>query len=227
MGHPETKVLEEFPLMGAAEKVLGNVTDLPSRSRAQLEQARESYFAELDRHADPSFRGLVIDKLPLNMMALPMIFSLFPNARIIFAQRHPCDSVLSCFMQSFSMNNAMACFLTIEGAADLYDAAMGVFTRSRELLPLPVHTLVYEELISNPEQALRPLVDFLGLEWRSEILDHRSTARSRGAIGTPSYDQVTEPLSKAPSGRWRRYEKQLAPVLPVLLPWAERLGYSA
>jgi tetratricopeptide (TPR) repeat protein len=226
MGHPETKVLEEFPMMGAAEKVLGNVTDLPSRSRAQLEQAREAYFAELDRHADASFPGLVVDKLPLNMMALPMIYSLFPDARVIFAQRHPCDAVLSCFMQSFTMNHAMACFLSIEGAADLYDAAMGVFTRSRELLPLAVHTLVYEELVSDPEPALRPLVDFLGLEWRPEILDHRSTAMSRGAIGTPSYDQVTEPLSKVPSGRWRRYEKQLAPVLPVLLPWAERLGYS-
>ena len=51
------------------------------------------------------------------------------------------------------------------------------------------------------------------------------TALARGAIGTPSYDQVTEPLSKAPAGRWRRYEEQLAPVLPVLLPWAKRLGY--
>ena len=81
-------------------------------------------------------------------------------------------------------------------------------------LPLAVHTLVYEELISEPEKALRPLVDFLGLEWHAELLDHRSTARSRGAIGTPSYNQVTEPLSKAPAGRWRRYEKQLAPVLP-------------
>ncbi len=129
-------------------------------------------------------------------------------------------------MQSFTLNHAMACFLRIEDAADLYDIAMGIFTRSRDFLPLAVHTLVYEELISEPEKALRPLVDFLGLEWHAELLDHRSTARSRGAIGTPSYDQVTEPLSKAPAGRWRRYEKQLAPVLPVLLPWAERLGYS-
>ena len=32
----------------------------------------------------------------------PMIYSLFPDARVIFAQRHPCDAVLSCFMQSFA-----------------------------------------------------------------------------------------------------------------------------
>jgi tetratricopeptide (TPR) repeat protein len=226
MGHPKAMVLEEFHMVGAAEKVLGNVSDLPDRSRAMVERGRRAYFAELDQHADPSFPGLIIDKLPLNMLALPLIYSLFPDARIIFAQRHPCDSVLSCFMQSFTLNHAMACFLRIEDAADLYDIAMGIFTRSRDFLPLAVHTLVYEELISEPEKALRPLVDFLGLEWHAELLDHRSTARSRGAIGTPSYDQVTEPLSKAPAGRWRRYEKQLAPVLPVLLPWAERLGYS-
>ena len=73
---------------------------------------------------------------------------------------------------------------------------------------------------------MRPIIDFVDLDWRPELLDHRSTAKARGAISTPSYDQVVEPLNKAPSGRWRRYEKQLAPVLPVLLPWAERLGYA-
>ncbi|MEP7130995.1 MAG: sulfotransferase [Sphingomicrobium sp.] len=225
MGHPETKVLEEFHMLGAAEKVLGNVSDLPGRSPAQLAEGRRAYFEEIDRHVDPSFPGLIIDKLPLNLLALPLIYTLFPEARVIFAQRHPCDSVLSCFMQSFTLNHAMACFLRIADAADLYDVAMGIFTRSRDLLPLAVHTLVYEELIADPEKALRPLVAFLGLEWQAELLDHRSTAMARGAIGTPSYDQVTEPLSKAPAGRWRRYEEQLAPVLPVLLPWAERLGY--
>ncbi len=52
-----------------------------------------------------------------------------------------------------------------------------------------------------------------------------ATSKARGAIVTASYDQVTEPLSNRSSGRWRHYAKQLEPVLPVLLPWAERLGY--
>jgi Flp pilus assembly protein TadD len=225
MGHPDIEVLEEFHMLGAAEKVLGHVADLPNRSRGQLEQARAAYFDELDRHVDPKFPGLVVDKLPLNMLGVSVIYCLFPDARIIFAQRHPCDAVLSGHMQSFTLNDAMACFLTIEHAADLYDAAIGVFTRSRDAVPVAVHDLIYEELIADPQATLAPLIDFLGLEWRRELLDHRSTAKARGAIITPSYDQVTQPLSKAPSGRWRRYEKQLKPVLPVLLPWAERLGY--
>ena len=226
MGHPDTEVLEEFHMLGAAETIIGNVAHLPDRSPDQLEQARRAYFAELDRHVDRDFPGLIVDKLPLNMLGLPVIHTLFPDARIIFAQRHPCDAVLSGFMQSFTLNDAMACFLTIEDSADLYDAAMSLFSASRAALPAAVHTLVYEELVADPEAALRPLIDFLGLEWRPELLDHRSTAKARGAIITPSYDQVIQPLSKAPSGRWRRYERQLAPVLPVLLPWAGRLGYA-
>ena len=226
MGHPDTEVLEEFHMLGAAETMLGNIAHLPDRTPDQLEQARRAYFAELDRHVDRDFAGLTVDKLPLNMLGLPVIHSLFPDARIIFAQRHPCDAVLSGFMQSFTLNDAMACFLTIDGAAGLYDAAMSLFSASREALPVASHTLVYEQLVADPEAALRPLIEFLGLEWRPELLDHRSTAKARGAIITPSYDQVVQPLSKAPSGRWRRYERELEPVLPTLLQWAGRLGYA-
>ena len=129
-------------------------------------------------------------------------------------------------MQPFALTESMACFLEIGTAADFYDAAMTLWTRCNEVLPLNVHKLVYEELVADPETSLRPLVEFLGLDWRAELLDHSTTARARGVISTPSYDQVVQPLTKRPSGRWRRYKTQLEPVLPVLLPWAERFGYA-
>jgi tetratricopeptide (TPR) repeat protein len=226
MGHPDAAVLEEVPLVHAIEAVLGNIAELPDRSPEQLERAREAYFDELDRHVDPAFTGLIIDKLPLNLVAVPLLHAVFPDARFIFAQRHPCDCVLSCFMQGFALNASMACFLDINDAASYYDAVMSVWTHSRETLPLDVHTMVYEEMVADPEAALRPLVCFLGLDWSDELLDHRRTAIRRGAISTPSYDQVVQPVTTRASGRWRRYEKQLEPVLPVLLPWARRLGYS-
>lgn len=225
MGHPDTLVLEEVPLVTEAQKSLGTGPDLPERSRAELERARDAYFAALDRHVPQGFDGLVIDKLPLNMLAPRFIHVMFPDAKFIFAQRHPCDSVLSCFMQPFALTDSMACFLKLETAADFYDSAMTLWTRCSELLPLKVHRLVYEQLVSDPESALRPLIAFLGLEWHGELLDHRATAKARGVITTPSYDQVVEPISGKASGRWRRYRTQLEPVLPTLLPWAERLGY--
>ena len=225
MGHPDTIVLEELPLISEAQKQLGEGADLTHRSRAELEKARAAYFAALDRHVPAGFGGVVVDKLPLNMLAPRFIHMLFPDAKFIFAQRHPCDSVLSCFMQPFALTDSMACFLRLDTAADFYDAAMTLWTRCEAVLPLDVHRLVYEDLVVDPEGSLRPLVDFLGLEWRGELLDHRATAKARGVISTPSYDQVVQPINTRASGRWRRYRKQLEPVLPVLLSWAERLGY--
>jgi len=226
MGHPDTAVLEEVHLIGAAEKALGGTGRLDRRSPAELEGARAAYFEELDRHVDPGFNGLVVDKMPLNMLALPFIYAMFPDAKVIFAQRHPCDCVLSCFTQSFVLNDAMASFLEIDDSADMYDAVLDQFTYARANLPVAVHDLVYERLVAEPAATLKPLIGFLGLKWDERLLDHQATARSRGAIITPSFDQVVKPLSQGPSGRWQRYRAQLEPVLPVLLPWAERLGYS-
>jgi hypothetical protein len=225
-GHPDTEVLEEIPMVAEIERITGPVSALPDCSQEQLRNSRTAYLAERERHVPPGFHGTVIDKLPLNMLAAPLFHCVFPQAPMLFAQRHPCDCVLSCFMQAFALSPAMACFLTIEDAAQFYDLAMTIWTKSCDMLPLNVYTIVYEQLVEQPEATLRPAIQFLGLDWRAELLDHRQTARSRGRIDTPSYDQVTQPLTRAPVGRWRRYEKHLESVLPLLLPWAERLGYS-
>lgn len=225
MGHAETCVIEEGRMLELATGVVSESPGLDWPADL-VNRARKAYLDDLSRNVPPHFQGLVVDKHPFNMLRLAVLNALFPNAKVIFAQRHPCDVVLSGFMQSFQLNNAMACFLDLGDAADLYDAAMTMWTRSRDATPQAVHTLVYERLVEDPAAELRPAVEFLGLDWSDELLDHQATAKNRGLITTASFDQVVQPLSSAPSGRWRRYRKQLEPVLPVLLPWAERLGYE-
>jgi Flp pilus assembly protein TadD len=221
MGHPDIAVIEEKGLLQGVAQGL----DVRHAPPDMLQAARDSYLSGLGRYLDPAFAGVVIDKAPLNMLLAPLIHSLFPGAPIIFAQRHPCDAVLSGFMQSFESNLGMASFLDIVDAADFYDACMSVWTASREALPLNLCTVTYEKLVRDPERELRPVVAFLGLKWDAQLLDHQATARARGPILNTSYDQVGRPLTTAASGRWRRYERQLEPVLPLLLGWAERLGY--
>ena len=225
MGHPETFVVEEGKMLELATGVVSSSRTLDWPPDLVI-QAREAYLRELSLHVPADHRGLVVDKHPLNMLRLPVLHALFPRAKVIFAQRHPCDVVLSGFMQDFQLNHAMASFLDLADAADFYDSAMAMWTRSREAFPQPTHIVVYERLTAEPAAELRPTLEFLGLDWCEEMLDHQATAKGRGAIFTASYDQVVQPLSQAPSGRWRRYRKQLEPVLPVLLPWAEQLGYA-
>ncbi len=222
MGHPQVDVLEEEQLVGKAGAVVGKIKDLPDVPMPQLQRARETYLDALAERISPEFTGLVVDKYPLDMTMAPLIQAMFPGAPIIFAQRHPCDVVLSSFIQGFGIAN----FADIGELADYYDAVISVWMNARESMSLNAHTVVYEKLVADPAATLRPVIDFLGLDWHDELLDHQATARGRGTIITPSFDQVTEPLTKAPSGRWKRYAKQLKPVLPVLLPWAKRLGYD-
>lgn len=221
LGHPKVAVLEEKQLVGAAAQITGPVAGLPDISLSKLRRARGKYLDLLDEHVGQRFSGLTVDKFPLDMGSAPLIHALFPGAPVIFAQRHPCDVVLSAFLQPVGMVN----FSDIRDAAEYYDALMGIWAASLQALPINVHTVVYEELVKSPESVLRPVIAFLGLDWDDRVLAHQETARKRGTIITPSYDQVTEPVTAKASGRWKRYRKQLEPVLPILLPWAERLGY--
>jgi hypothetical protein len=91
-------------------------------------------------------------------------------------------------------------------------------------LPLRVHPVRHERMVADPEGEMRPLLDFLGLPWDEAILDHQQTARGRGYVASASYAQVTEPIYARASGRWHRYRTEMEDVLPLLAPWAEKLG---
>jgi Flp pilus assembly protein TadD len=221
MGHPKVVVLEEKQLVGRSADLVGGSAGLADAAPPLLRKARQTYFDLLGEYVGDDFAGVVVDKFPLDMAAAPVIEAMFPGTPMIFAQRHPCDVVLSGFMQPVGIVN----FSSIEAAADYYDAMMSIWAAARETLRLNVHTVVYEDMVRDPEATLRPLLEFLGLDWDERVLDHRRTARERGTIITPSYDQVTEAVTTRASGRWKKYRKQLDPVLPILLPWAERLGY--
>ncbi len=226
MGHSGTTVLEEKLPLNHVDQALGGLSSIPSLSDADIARARGQYFDEvraIEAWAPPS---LLIDKSPLFLHKAPLIQRLFPNARFILALRHPCDVLLSCFMSNFRLNAAMSNFLRLEDAAQLYDLTFRHWERSCTLLPLNVHRIYYEKLIADVEGEVRPLLDFLGLEWQDHMLDHQQTAKSRGLITTASYSQVTEPIYTRASGRWMRYREKLEPILPFVAPWAERFGYE-
>jgi hypothetical protein len=157
---------------------------------------------------------------------MPIVSRLFPDARVIMVERHPCDAVLSCYMANFQLNDAMRSFTDLEEAARTYDAVFTAWERAVALLPLRVHRIRYERMVADLAGEMRPLLDFLGLPWDEKVLDNQGAAAERGHVRTASYSQVREPIYKRAAGRWERYRAQLAPVLPILAPWAERMGYE-
>lgn len=226
MAEPRVQVLEEASIIADLEAELGGMAALPGLSASQIKAAREAYFTRAGEIADLAPDTIVLDKHPMHLCHAPFIRRLFPEARFVLALRHPCDVLLSCWLTNFRLNNAMASFLDLEDAAALYDAAFGQWEKARALLNLPVGEVVYERLVEDSEGELRPLFDWLGLAWPEAGMDHREAARARGTVITASYAQVTEPIYKRASGRWRRYEAHLAPVAQRLSGWIERFGYA-
>jgi len=225
MGHPNVEVLEEEPTLLKASKILP-FDALADATDQQIEEARSKYFRVAGERTSLAPGKLLIDKNPLSMNALPTIRRLFPDARIILAMRHPCDVVFSCYATNFKLNDGMSNFLGLDTAAELYDLSFSYFEKAQALLGLPVHRVVYENVVGDRESELRSLLDFLGLEWSDDVLDHESTALSRGRIKTASYAQVAQPIYSQAAGRWTNFRQHLEPVLPVLEPWVAKFGYS-
>lgn len=227
--HPGIVVLEELKMVAEMRSMLGGPAErekLEALGDDEIAAMRDAYFTELDKHLDGTpDNALIIDKLPLNIVHAGLIHRVFPEAKFILSLRHPCDCVLSCYMQNFRLNNAMANFLDIESSAILYDRVMRLWTAYRSVLPFEVHALAYEDLIADMEGSVTKLLSYLGLEWDERMRDYRETALARGRINTPSYNQVTESLYNRAAGRWEKYREQMQPVLPLLEPWARHWGY--
>jgi tetratricopeptide (TPR) repeat protein len=226
MGHPDVVVIEERPALLRTEHELGGFDALAGLDTSQVRKFQDRYFEIAAEYAPVSERSLLVDKSPMLLNRAATIQRLFPRARFILALRHPADVLLSCFISNFRLNNAMTSFLRLDTAAELYDLTFRNWENARELLQLDVHAIRYEQMVDDPLGVLRPLVEWLGLAWHDDMLDHTKTAAERGLISTASYAQVTEPIYRRSVDRWRNYRKHLEPILPVLEPWIAKFGYT-
>ncbi len=211
---PIEAMVAELDIDGAFPAVIAEL------SQPRLEALREQYWESVDSGA-----SRVVDKLPLNTVNLGLIVTLFPDAPIIFSKRDPRDVCLSCFMQEFQLNDAMAHFADLATTARLYTEVLGLWQAFRQHAPAKVHEYRYEDIVADFETVVRDILEFADVPWHDGILDYGS--KSIGAdISTPSYRDVSETLHQRGIGRWRGYASELAPVLPTLAAAVENLGYS-
>ncbi|MGO9445943.1 MAG: tetratricopeptide repeat-containing sulfotransferase family protein [Thiobacillaceae bacterium] len=230
--HPRIQTLEEKPIIAALcddmdELAQRNPQGLKGLSPAHLGRLRQLYFEYVGDFIGLQEGNLLIDKLPLNITRVPYILRIFPDARFILALRHPCDCVLSCFAHLFEPNDAIANFYTLEDTAALYTRVMGMWRQWVDVLPLRHHRVYYENLVHDLPAEIKPLLDFLELEWHEQMARPHEHAARRGVINTPSHSQVIQPIYQRAAGRWRRYLPYLGEVTDVLQTYVEYFGYDS
>lgn len=230
--HPLCEVLEEKATIVAVHgTMLGSDTQYPDllhdMEDEKLEGYRKQYWDAVQSFMPLEPGKLVIDKLPLNIIRVPLIKRILPDAKFILSLRHPCACTLSCYMQSFGMNSAMANFLTLPDAANLYGEIMTLWQLCAENLALDVHQVRYEDLTLDFEAETRAILEFIGVEWDDAVLNYRARIEEKGLITTPSYHQITEPIYDRATARWERYRQYLAPHISELEPFLKAFGYEA
>jgi Tfp pilus assembly protein PilF len=227
--HPALVSMDEQPFLNRAIEELRPLSiaypaELGKLGAAQLQSLRAGYWKQVDRKAPLRMGQRLVDKNPFNLLRLPLIHRLFPNARTVLVVRHPCDVLLSCFFQHFRAPDLALLCRDLETLAQSYRRAFDFWYRELPLIGAATYELKYERFVDNLEGEARQLAAFLELPWDDALLSSAQHARAKGFISTPSYTRVIEPVSARPVGRWHHYERQFRDVLAVLEPYLERWG---
>lgn len=195
-------------------KTLGIETPYPqaiySLTDAVAQQIIAAYETKLRQDA-PSDVPYVIDKHPINYFHLGLIQTLFPNAKIIHCTRNPLDTCLSNYFQCF--NNEYSYSFDLLNVGHFYKGYRKLMAHWKEVLTIDMLEVSYDDIISDTEQTMRTLLDFLGVDWNESCL---SAHTSRDTVSTASIWQVRQPIYRKSLARWQHYEKHLAPLKELL-----------
>jgi Flp pilus assembly protein TadD len=161
------------------------------------------------------------DKMPLNETHLGLIALLFPEAPLIHVLRHPLDIMVSAFSNQFTHGFFCACDL--ETAARHYVRVMDLVEHYRAEMSLRYLPVRYEDIVQDQDASVHAMLKFVGEPFNKSCLTFH---KNRRYARTASYAQVAEPLYKRSVFRHKHYLTYLEPVIPILQPVIERLGYT-
>ncbi|HUI62402.1 MAG TPA: sulfotransferase [Steroidobacteraceae bacterium] len=229
--HPLLRSMDEQPFVqNILEDILALGVKYPEQlgrlTAQQLEELRARYHGRVRRKVQLEPGQRLVDKNPLNILRLPVIRRVFPNAPILLAIRHPYDVLLSCYMQHFRAPDFALLCADMPSLTVGYRKTFDFWYEHVQMLAPRVLEVRYESFVSDLNAQVARIVEFLQLPWSDAMLAPAERARAKGYISTPSYSQVVQPVNRKAVGKWQAYRPYLEPARPVLEPYLKRWGYE-
>lgn len=227
---PDVSTLSEVDAVSRVRRKMAQLgksypDDLHKLTQSEISTLREVYSDFTGNYLDSTNAGsVVIDKLPLNIVHIPLLQMLFPEAKFILSLRHPYDVCLSCFQQDFALNDEMYFFTTLEGCFTRYREVMNLLQRYRRRLSLNLHIVRYEDIVRDIEATIKGTFEFLGLSHDNSFTSFHKMNDSK-VIATPSRSQVILPLYNSSCYRWIHYSDYIKPHAHHVRDLAELYGY--
>jgi hypothetical protein len=160
------------------------------------------------------------EKTPFHVWHLDLAMRLFPECQVIGIVRHPGAVVVS-QRRRFRRAPEQAARQWRRSTTRLVHEAIALGDRCV--------VLRYEDLVSDPEAVLRPLLDWLGEPWSPAVLDHHEVQPEAGAPErAEGFTDTSRAVDSASVDTWEKYlqGEQRSTVLAPTAPTAGFLGYD-
>ena len=147
-----------------------------------------------------------------NYLRVGMIKLMFPDAKVIHCYRNPMDTCFSIYKNYFQGNGYPYAY-DLEQLGSQYKRYQDLMAHWRGVLPGFIYEVKYEDLINDQKRETISLLEFCDMTWDDACLRFYNTDRS---VSTARATQVRKPFYNGSVDHWKKYEKQLAPLIKAL-----------
>lgn len=163
---------------------------------AAFDEATRSFAMELYRLNAGSEARYFVDKTPRYHLIAHEIVHLFPEAKLIFLWRNPI-SIIGSILRTWG-----------RGRWNLFRYHIDLESGPRNLIETyrahgeSAIAIRYEDLIQHPEAASKQLFDYLGLDYRPEVLEGFADVKLEGSMGDQTGIRHGPTISSASLDAW-------------------------
>ena len=206
-------LLESILSLNPEVKDLGEVSFL-EESLNQSGDLREvkKFYAEKVMFIN-SKKKIFTDKNLFNFLYCPIIYNLFPEARIIHCTRNPLDNILSIYRTNF-LNQSFSS--SLKDITDLYLYHLKLMHEYKSKYGSMIYNYDHDKVIQSPKETIQNLINWLDWEWSDKYL---SPQKSKRSVFTASSAQVRKKINSHSSGYWKNYKDFLKPVSEIFLTY--------
>jgi tetratricopeptide (TPR) repeat protein len=203
--HSQATSIGEFTDFPALLKDAIALAGAKGAKGSHIEVSLAADFSQLGQNYVKAARDLAgdspyfVDKLPFNFLYCGYIQAALPNAKLIHLVRDPLDTCYAVYKALFS--GAYTFSYDLEELADYFISYYRQMQHWREMMPGKILDVEYEQLVQQPEDEARKILDFCDLPWEDAVMEfHRQDSPSM----TASAMQVRRPFYTDSIGTWQR-----------------------
>jgi len=147
----------------------------------------------------------ITDKLPINFKWIGLIKLILPNSKIIHCRRNAKDTCLSIFKNYF-VNPKLNFAYDLKELSSYYKLYYDLMNHWNQVLPGFIIDCHYENMVNNPKDEIRRLINKCNLNWDENCLKYHNNKRM---IKTASDTQARKKIYKTSVNSWKKYGKDL------------------